>query len=208
MNCPLCESTSNPFHKTKFRNYLRCTSCMSIFIEKSFLPTKDEENKRYLEHKNDVYDLKYQNFLKPIVEKVLQFQKPDDEGLDFGAGSHSAIEYLLKQNGYSICIYDPFFHPYNNNLLKTYDYITLTEVVEHFHSPKLEFQKLKGLLNPNGSLYILTHPYDDEIDFENWYYKNDKTHTFFYTKESFEWILNHYGFKNLEIEGRIIQFQK
>ncbi|MCW7468356.1 class I SAM-dependent methyltransferase [Leptospira kanakyensis] len=208
MNCPLCESPSIPFYKNKFRDYLRCTHCLSIFMEKSFLPTKEEENKRYLEHNNDIYDIKYQNFLKPIVDKVLQFQKPDEDGLDFGAGPHSAIEYLLKQNGYSIRIYDPFFHPYDKNLLETYDYITLTEVVEHFHSPKLEFQKLKGLLKQNGSLYILTHPYDDSINFEKWYYKNDQTHTFFYTTTAFDWILNHYGFKTLEIQNRIIILKK
>ncbi|PJZ83887.1 methyltransferase [Leptospira harrisiae] len=177
-------------------------------MDPKFWPNQEEEKQRYLEHNNDVKDIRYQNFLKPIVEKVLLNQKSTDRGLDYGAGPGPVVQYLLNEAGYPIHLYDPFFHNDPEKIKQSYDYIILTEVVEHFHFPKNEFQTLYNLLNPNGSLYILTHPYDDDIDFEKWYYKNDQTHTFFYTKESFVWILNHYGFKNLEIEDRIIQFKK
>ncbi|TGL39859.1 class I SAM-dependent methyltransferase [Leptospira perdikensis] len=177
-------------------------------MEQEFLPGRDEEKLRYMEHNNDVHDIRYQNFLRPIVEKVVSNQKPTDQGLDFGAGPEPIVQFLLGQLGYPIKLYDPFFHNHLENLNQTYDYMILTEVVEHFHFPKLEFQKLNQLLKPNGILYILTHPYDDSIDFESWYYKNDKTHTFFYTKKSFEWICNQFGFKNFEIENRIIIIKK
>ncbi|XDD45742.1 class I SAM-dependent methyltransferase [Leptospira sp. WS39.C2] len=177
-------------------------------MDKEYWPTNEEEKRRYLEHNNDILDIKYQNFLKPIVEKVLITQTPDDIGLDYGAGPGPVVEYLLSQSGYKINLYDPFFHPQKENLKRMYDYIILTEVVEHFHHPKEEFENLKSLLKENGRLYILTHPYDDSIIFEKWYYKNDQTHTFFYTKESFEWIKEEIGFKNLEIQDRIILFKK
>ncbi|TGM42471.1 class I SAM-dependent methyltransferase [Leptospira biflexa] len=208
MNCPLCESTSNPFHQNKFRSYSRCTNCFAIFMDFEYRPTNEEEKKRYLEHNNDILDTNYQNFLMPIVEKVIQFQTPEDSGMDFGAGPGPVVAYLLKQSGYEICLYDPYFHPNEENLSRSYDYIILTEVVEHFHDPKKEFQKLHSLLKPKGRLYILTHPYDDSIVFENWYYKNDQTHTFFYTKNTFEWIKSFFEFQSLEILDRIILFQK
>ncbi|TGK52652.1 class I SAM-dependent methyltransferase [Leptospira bouyouniensis] len=208
MNCPLCNSPSSPFYQNKFRSYNRCTHCLSIFMERTFLPTREEEKKRYLEHNNDILDVNYQNFVKPIVEKILIQQNPKDLGLDYGAGPGPVVEYLLKQKGYQINLFDPFFHPIEENLTKQYDYIILTEVVEHFHHPKLEFQKLHSLLNENGRMYILTHPYDDSISFDRWYYKNDQTHTFFYTKEAFYWIKEFYNFQTMEFNNRIIIFQK
>ncbi|EOQ88651.1 methyltransferase domain protein [Leptospira yanagawae serovar Saopaulo str. Sao Paulo = ATCC 700523] len=208
MNCPLCDSTSIPFYQNRFRSYLVCQSCDAIFMDQQFWPTPECEKKRYLEHNNDIYDTGYQNFLKPIVEKILQNQTIGDKGLDFGAGPGPVVQYLLKQNGHSISLYDPYFHPYQELLKETYDYIVLTEVVEHFHSPKKEFQVLSSMLQPKGRLYILTHPYDDSINFEKWYYKNDQTHTFFYTKKSFVWIKETYGFQNLMIENRMIILEK
>lgn len=177
-------------------------------MDPKFWPSRDEEKSRYMEHNNDVSDIGYQNFLKPIVSKVLEYQIPSDEGLDYGAGPGPVVQHLLERAGYQIKLYDPFFHNHPENLQKLYDYIILTEVVEHFHSPNLEFQKLTNLLKEGGILYILTHSYDDSIDFESWYYKNDRTHTFFYTAEAFEWICNYFGFQNLEIKNRIIQLKK
>ncbi|MCW7493462.1 class I SAM-dependent methyltransferase [Leptospira sp. 2 VSF19] len=177
-------------------------------MDSKFWPNAQEEKKRYLEHNNDVEDTRYQNFLKPIVDQVITNQKVTDKGLDYGAGPGPVVQYLLEQAGFKIKLFDPFFHNHVDNLYQTYDYIILTEVVEHFHNPKFEFEKLIKLLNESGNLYILTHPYDDSINFEKWYYKNDQTHTFFYTKDSFEWIRNHFGFNHLEIGGRIIRFIK
>lgn len=34
----------------------------------------------------------------------------------------------------------------------------------------------------------MTNMYSPEIDFNAWYYKNDKTHVFFYSDEAFNWI--------------------
>lgn len=208
MNCPLCDTSSVPYYQNRFRAYLRCTGCDAIFMDKQFWPTPECEKKRYLEHNNDIYDPGYQNFLRPIVELILQKQKTSDLGLDYGAGPGPVVEYLLRQNGYAISLYDPFFHPYPERLQKKYDYIVLTEVVEHFHHPKEEFENLKALLNENGRLYILTHPYNDSINFEKWYYKNDQTHTFFYTKESFEWIKERFGFQSLTMNKRIFILER
>jgi citrate lyase synthetase len=62
---------------------------------------------------------------------------------------------------------------------------------------------LRGLLHKGAKLYLMTDIYD-ERDFATWYYKNDPTHVFFYTKESFEWIQKAYNFQTLFIDKRLI----
>ncbi len=52
----------------------------------------------------------------------------------------------------------------------------------------------------------MTDLYNEAIDFDSWYYKNDPTHVFFYTKETFEWIREKYNFLNVTIAHRFIIF--
>ena len=80
--------------------------------------------------------------------------------------------------------------------------------MEHFHDPSSEFKMLKNLLLPNGKLYCLTHLYHSGIAFDNWYYKNDDTHVSFYSKITIDWIAKTFGLKTLEIEDRLVIFQK
>ncbi|MEF8835931.1 MAG: methyltransferase domain-containing protein, partial [Candidatus Thermoplasmatota archaeon] len=82
------------------------------------------------------------------------------------------------------------------------------EVIEHFHDPKTEFNRLKDLLLPNGRLYCMTYIYTDDIDFDSWGYKSDFTHAFLYQQETFEWIKENFGFSSLNIDGRLIELVK
>jgi SAM-dependent methyltransferase len=127
--------------------------------------------------------------------------------LDYGCGSDSVISKLLSEKKYIISKFDPFYENNPKVLENKYDFIIACEVVEHFHFPKEEFQSLKVLLKANGELLIMTHLYDSSIDFEKWYYKNDFTHVFFYTEETFEWIQKEYVFSKLEINGRFIRLR-
>jgi len=79
-------------------------------------------------------------------------------------------------------------------------------VIEHFSNPNKEFKLFKKLLKKGSKLYCMTDIYDDSIDFEKWYYKNDPTHIFFYHKKTFEWIKEKFDFKSVEIEKRLITF--
>ena len=74
--------------------------------------------------------------------------------------------------------------------------------MEHFHKPDEEFLILKGLLKPGGSLLCKTDLHHPEINFEKWYYKNDPTHVFIYTKDSCHWIAKHFGFELEFIDDR------
>lgn len=163
---------------------------------------------RYEEHHNDVEDPKYQKFVSPIVNAVTKNFSTDSLGLDFGSGTGPVISKVLSDKGYQINQYDPFFSNTPEVLKLQYNYIACCEVIEHFHNPRKEFERLKGLLMPKGHLYCMTHLYTNDIKFPNWYYKNDDTHVFIYRRETLMEIQKRYGFSALKIEGRLTTFVK
>jgi SAM-dependent methyltransferase len=176
-------------------------------MSKQFLPDESIEIDRYSTHNNDVNDPRYRQFVSPITNGILKDFNQNHIGLDFGSGTGPVITVVLKEQGYSIVTYDPFFDNRPEVLTKNYDYIACCEVVEHFHHPYLEFAKLKTLLKPNGKLYIMTELYREEIDFQDWYYKNDPTHVFFYQKPTLEWIKYTFNFSSVQINGRLITIE-
>ncbi len=205
-NCPLCNSVSNLFFEDKRRSYFKCTGCLSVFLDRNQLPGREKEKKRYLEHNNDVNDPGYQKFVEPIVTSVLNDFTKYDRGLDYGAGPGPVVAKLLQDKNFQIEIYDPLFHDNKKLLTKKYNYIICCEVIEHFHHPKKEFEKLKNMLLPKGKLYCMTNLYNEGIDFQNWYYKNDFTHVFIYHKKALRWICDYLNFSGLDVDDRLITF--
>lgn len=170
-----------------------------------FFMGEKEEKARYETHNNDVNDKGYQNFVMPLVDKVLEDYKPNSLGLDFGCGSGPVIAKLLREQDYLVNLYDPYFANIAENLNLKYDYIIACEVIEHFYNPNKEFVLLRSLLSEEGSLYLKTDLIDENFDFQSWYYKNDPSHVFFYSKESLRWIKEEFSFKTLIISDRHIK---
>jgi SAM-dependent methyltransferase len=171
------------------------------------LPTLNEEKTRYEEHLNDVTDIRYQNFVSPIVKAVKSSFPINTLGLDYGSGTGPVISKVLGDDGYQLRQFDPIFCNDLSALQLRYDYIVCCEVIEHFHAPAKEFELLKSLLKPNGALYCMTHLYTKDIEFGNWYYKNDNTHVFIYQCETLFKIKDLFKFSSLTIEGRLIIFK-
>ncbi|WP_258932651.1 hypothetical protein [Flavobacterium oreochromis] len=71
----------------------------------------ENEEKHYQFHNNDVEDPGYLNFVSPITSSILNDFSKEELGLDFGAGTNSAVSKVLKDNQYQILQYDPYFHP-------------------------------------------------------------------------------------------------
>lgn len=201
--CPLCSHEASLFYKNA-DNYFQCGECHSLFVDTKKRPDMEQEKERYELHSDDVEDKGYQNFVSPMTSAVMKDYSKESRGLDFGAGIGPIISKVLQDAGWSIKQYDPFFHNYPELLREKYDYIACCEVVEHFYHPHKELRLLKSLLDEGAKLYIMTDLYDESIDFSKWYYKNDMTHVFFYTKESFKWIQKEFGFKSLEIQKRLV----
>jgi len=200
--CPLCNSISEMFYEDTQR-YCRCPQCRAIFVIKEDLPKSDAEKERYELHDTDTEDAGYRKFVAPITENILKDFSLDAKGLDFGAGTSAIISAILREHNYNIKNYDPYFHNFPTLLEEKYDYISSCEVIEHLYKPAEEFRRLREMLREGGKLYLMTDIYD-ERDFGSWYYKNDPTHVFLYTKDTFAWIKEQYGFKELLIEKRLV----
>ncbi|MBK7427349.1 MAG: class I SAM-dependent methyltransferase [Saprospiraceae bacterium] len=206
-NCPLCKGASKLFFEDEKFVHYQCQTCRSVFLKPELRLNAEDEEQRYLNHNNDINDVRYHQFVSPITNAILIDFSSDSVGLDYGAGTGSAISKILSDKGYTIKQYDPFFHIYPELLQGSYDYIACCEVMEHFFEPRREFEKLQGLLKPGGKLYCMTELFQDNIPFSDWYYKNDPTHVFLYHADAIAWIQKNLGFSEFKIDGRMITFE-
>lgn len=201
--CPLCSGTSKTFYMHGQREFLQCSLCLSVFLNPKDYLSAEAELAHYNMHNNDPEDVRYQNFVRPVVNPILGNFKPEDKGLDFGSGSGSPIMKLLNDAGYNISQYDLFYHNHPEVLQQQYDYIACSETAEHFKEPHKEFTTFRKLLKPGGRLYVMTLRFDPKIEFGTWFYKTDPTHVFLYSDEAFEWIREEFGFKSMLLDGRV-----
>ena len=201
--CPLCQNEGADFFR---KVYYKCSECGALFRPQRLLLSPEKEKARYETHNNDVNDIRYQQFVSPIVNAILKDCTQQQRGLDFGAGTGPVVSKLLRDQNYQISLYDPFFHNHPELLQQKYDYIVCCEVIEHFYQPAKEFALLKNLLKAGGRLYCMTEIYQPQIDFNRWRYRNDETHVFIYQAETLEWIRQTLGFTALTIDNRLIQF--
>jgi hypothetical protein len=192
MNCTLCESKSDKFFNDEVRTYFHCNCCDLVFADPGEYLSKEDERERYDLHQNDPDDPRYRLFLNKLVEPLLGFINNTMIGLDYGSGPGSTLHLMLQEAGYNMSIYDPYYAPDKSVLNIKYDFVTCSEVVEHFYNPSLEWKKLVSLVKKGGLLGIMTKQRDDNLEFSKWHYKDDPTHVSFYSKKTFEWISKTY----------------
>jgi cyclopropane fatty-acyl-phospholipid synthase-like methyltransferase len=94
-----------------------------------------------------------------------------------------------------VALYDPYFFDDAAVLAHTYDFITCTEVAEHFHNPAGQFFQLDRMLKPGGVLAVMTTFQTDDERFANWHYRRDPTHVVFYREASFRHLALHHGWR-------------
>lgn len=211
VSCPLCSGIQSDCFYTKpsGERYRSCFRCGVVFLEPQFLLEHGEEERRYLLHRNDIEDPKYRQFLEPVAQAISDRVSVPSRGLDFGCGPGPLLAKMLGERGYEMFVYDPQFFPHHKVLDLAYDFVTCTEVVEHFHRPKEEFLRLSNLLKPGGCLVVMTETIEDLNRFEAWHYHRDPTHVVFYGTRSFEYIRDNFGFGLLKRPSeRIALFQK
>ncbi len=194
MHCPVCEHPRcQAFLTAGDRSYLRCTVCLSTFLHPEQRPGPDAELAEYQLHQNAEDDAQYRLFLRKLSDPLLQRLPPFSRGLDYGCGPGPALAALLRENGHTVALYNPFFHPDRSVLSATYGFITCTEVIEHFHQPAVEFRRLDALLAPGGWLALMTNFQTDDTRFAGWHYRRDPTHVVFYREATLRWLAQHHG---------------
>ncbi|MGB1581468.1 MAG: class I SAM-dependent methyltransferase, partial [Nevskiales bacterium] len=143
MQCPVCESReTRHFERIENRVYWRCNRCEATFLDPAQRPSAEEEQAQYRLHNNEINDAGYRQFLARLAEPLLQRLQPGSKGLDYGCGPGPALADMLSKAGHCMTLYDPLFFPETTALQSRYDFITCTEVVEHFHQPAQEFRRL------------------------------------------------------------------
>jgi SAM-dependent methyltransferase len=170
------------------RVFLRCSRCLLTFVRRDQRPTPLAETLRYLHHHDDPHHDGHLAFLANAVEPLLDRLKPGAHGLDYGAGRSQALGRLLGERGFPTRGYDPCFAPDESALTDRYDFVTCTEVAEHFHEPRRELERLASLLKPGGRLGLTTRLLTCDDQFATWWYARDVTHVSFYRAETLAWI--------------------
>jgi len=209
MNCIVCKSDLVSVYKIiDSKKYWDCKFCFARFLDKDHYLELSLERERYLLHENRIDDKAYRDFLSKLANPLTEKLSKKSEGLDYGCGEGPALADIFTSLGFKMNLYDPFFFPDKDIFLKKYDFITCTEVVEHFYSPFKEFVFLDSLLEKEGWLGIMTSFLPTDELFKNWYYRKDPTHVVFYTKETFEVIASQRNW-SLEIESKdVVLFYK
>ena len=190
--CKVCKSSDLIFFlKTSKLIYWKCKTCAAKILDPQHYVSNSYEKKHYLKHNNSITNTNYKSFLLKLIEPVKDKILTSDIGLDYGCGFSPALANILKSHGFKVELYDPFFFPNKDVLLKKYKFITCSEVVEHFFNPYEEFDKINDLLDNNSWFGVMTTFLINDDMFQNWYYRRDPTHVVFYKKKTFQ----HIGFQ-------------
>ena len=205
-SCPLCKSKGILFFKDETHTFFECMECKGLYRSPDQFLKPNEERERYLHHISDINDKGYYTFVSPILTEVKKYFPKGKTGLDYGCGHTPVLSELLKKEQYEMEIFDAVFFKEVEVLNKKYDFIVCCEVIEHFYDPYKDFKQMLELLVPDGKLICKTHPYDHQIEFDTWYYKNDPSHVFIYQIETFNWIRDHFHLKDVKIDERLITF--
>jgi len=188
---------------------MRCLQCSLIFVPSEYHLSKENERARYDEHNNDPDDKAYQNFLMKMAKPLNERLKPNWKGLDYGCGPGPAMNRVIKGEGVSLKNYDPFYFPDNELLNDQYDFITCSEAIEHFNSPKKEYQKFDKLLRDGSSiLAVMTEVWSNQGRFDQWWYQKDPAHVSFYTRDTFQWISDWLGWDFKFVHKNVVLFNK
>ncbi|MBT6093527.1 MAG: class I SAM-dependent methyltransferase [Rhodospirillaceae bacterium] len=192
--CPLCGTDrTHPYHRDKTRDYLHCGICTLVFVPSSQHLSAADEKAYYDLHDNHLDDLGYRRFLERLFVPLNARLKPSALGLDVGCGPGPLLAAMFGEAGHRVTVYDPFYAPDTSVLSGPYDFITLSEVVEHMARPGADLDRLWTALKPGGWLGIMTKRGRDLDAFQTWHYITDPTHVSFFADTTFFWLIDHWS---------------
>ena len=207
-SCLLCASEEvTPFWQEKRARYWSCAGCGLVFMDPEDRLPLLEERAQYDLHENDPADPRYRSFLSALADPLLSRLSANSSGLDYGCGPGPALAEMIREAGHQVALYDPYYAPFPRALDATYDFVTATEVVEHFHDPEREFRTLFSMIRPGGILGVMTNRLVEREVFAKWHYKNDPTHVCFFAEETMLWLGRRYGADVEVLNSRVTLFR-
>lgn len=209
ISCTLCgAAVPGPSHTAHRRVLYDCQVCGLVFVDPETLPPADLERARYETHDNRPDDPGYRAFLDRLALPLQERLPPGAEGLDFGSGPGPTLSIMMEERGFSMETWDPFFSPDPAPLLRRWDFVTATEVVEHFHRPENSFRLMTRLVRPGGWLAVMTTVLTEEVDLPTWWYARDPTHVSFYRPGTLAWIGEKLGWEAEYPGPNVVLYQR
>ena len=187
---------------------MQCLNCDFVFVPSQYHLSESEERKRYDTHNNNPDDPRYRQFLSQLTEPLNEIISSDSYGLDFGCGPGPTISLMMQEKGHQMDLYDKFYARNQSVFEGSFDFITLTEVLEHLCDPVFELERLASILNSKGILAVMTQTLAQDIDFKSWYYKNDPSHIGFYNDKSLTCLASLLELEITQFSDRVIFFKK
>lgn len=178
--------------------------CDFIWQDPSEHLTPSEEKSRYDHHRNG--DAGHRQFLQPVVEAVTKRLSPPASGLDWGSGPVPVLAEMLESAGFHMQWYDPFYQPQKIFSKSSFEFLTMSEVIEHVQQPAEMLEELRGLLRSGGFLVVMTEIHRGVESLEDWYYRRDPTHIGFYSEKTFQKFEGLFGLRFLHREDRVSIF--
>ena len=208
-HCPLCLSKDTQLYRSdNTREYYQCLACDFVFVPSVFHLSEVGEKSRYDLHNNNSNDADYRRFLSQVTEPLLKRLPRGANGLDFGCGPGPTLSIMLEEAGYKVDLFDKYYVQNSAVFNRKYDFITVTEVLEHLSQPLFELNRLYNMLNPGGVLGIMTEMLSDNTSFLDWYYKNDPTHIGFFNRTSLQQLANAWCAEIEVLSSRVILITK
>ncbi len=196
MQCRLCLwMTSRDRIFGHGREFSVCHTCGYVQVNPQQILSIMDEGKRYLLHENSSGDPRYEEYLRPMVDLVLCRTAISTLGIDIGSGKEKVLEILLLAKGRRVVSYDLYFHPEENLLKNSYDFLICSETLEHFRDPRAELQRFSKLVKKGGPLFFRTSFFNASRKFTDWHYQRDPTHIGFFSEKTFFWMEKEFGWK-------------
>jgi pseudouridine kinase len=181
------------------RVYLQCADCGGIFLARDFLPAANDERKRYEQHRNSTDDQGFRAYLERFIDPVLATvvrvsgDEPVRTVFDYGSGPEPVLVSMLRERGFDVRGWDPFFAPETLPFEGGADLVVCHEVAEHFFEPRRDFALMAATVKPGGHLAVgtMTVPsagMEARKFFTAWWYRQDSTHVSFFTESALKTV--------------------
>ena len=208
-DCPLCRAERVRFFaRAHTRDYFECDVCRLVFVAPDQRLDPTAERAHYGTHENHPADRRYRAFLSRLADPLVERLPAGAEGLDYGSGPGPTLSLMLRERGFRVECYDPFFAPDPGALRRSYDFITCTETAEHFFRPGEELERLDGALRPGGWFALMTEMLQEGRPLEHWRYARDPTHVCFYRPGTIEWIAGRFAWSPEFPHPTVVLFRK
>ncbi len=209
MNCPLCHTSGGiDYYEDAKRKYRQCEICDLVYVPKEYYLSRDKEKAVYDQHQNSPDDSEYRQFLSRLFNPLVDRIKPKSRGLDFGSGPGPTLSVMFEEADHEMAIYDSFYSRDETVWDVNYDFITVTEVVEHLHHPGKVLDRLWSCLGPGGLFGVMTKLVINREAFADWHYKLDPTHVSFFSVNTFTWLGKHWHTKAEFVDSDVILLRK